>query len=126
MTPVEFFIFPEDVFRLGNAESPRLGNVRPRDINTTELNGVLVIVANGKGVSVFDSDGIKLAPLNGWVWKFSALAPLPQGLRLVKDKPHHYCVAPAYNMPIDKYKGLLEELGLRATRIFHKGGAARA
>jgi hypothetical protein len=26
------------------------------------------------------------------------------------------------NMPVDKYKGLLEELGLRATRVVKKQG----
>ena len=44
--------------------------------------------------------------------------------RLVNDKPHHYCVAPTTNMPIDKYKGLLEELGLRAERFIKKAGKA--
>jgi hypothetical protein len=29
MKPIDFYIFPEDVFRLGNEGSPRLSNIRP-------------------------------------------------------------------------------------------------
>lgn len=54
----------------------------------------------------------------------SAALQLPVGLQLVNDKPHHYCVAPTTTMPIDKYKGLLEELGLRAERFIKKAGKA--
>lgn len=124
VVPKSFFIIPEDVFRLGNAQGPRLGNVRARDVDTTSMNGILVVIANGKGVSVFDETGIAESPFEGWVWKLSAALQLPVGLQLVNDKPHHYCVAPTTNMPIDKYKGLLEELGLRAERFIKKAGKA--
>jgi hypothetical protein len=30
MFPMDFYIIPEDVFRLGNSESPRLSHVRAR------------------------------------------------------------------------------------------------
>ena len=120
--PQSFFIIPEDVFRLGNAQSPRLGNVRARDVDTVVLNGILVVIANGKGISVFDETGIAESPFEGWVWRLPAAVQLPSGLQLVNDKPHHYCIAPARNMPVDKYKGLLEELGLRAERIVKKLG----
>lgn len=46
------------------------------------------------------------------------------GLKLVQDKPHHFCIAPAQNMPVDKFKGLLEEMAVRATRVFKKEGKA--
>jgi hypothetical protein len=87
-----------------------------------QLNGITVVIANGKGISVFDKTGIMLSRMSGWVWRFPANTPLPPGLRLVQDTPHHYCIAPATNMPIDKYKGLLEELALKATRVFKKEG----
>ena len=77
--PKSFFIIPEDVFRLGNALSPRLGNVRARDVDTTSMNGILVVIANGKGVSVFDETGIAESPFEGWVWKLSAALQLPAG-----------------------------------------------
>lgn len=124
MFPKEFFIVPEELFRLGNTNSPRLSNVRSRDIDTIEINGVVVIRANGKGISVFDKAGINESPMTGWVWRFPPNTQPPVGLKLVQDKPHHFCIAPAQNMPIDKYKGLLEEMALRATRVFKKEGKA--
>jgi len=124
MLPREFYIIPEEIFRLGNSNSPRLSNVRPRDVNTTIINGIEVIIANGKGVSVFDKAGINEAPMSGWVWQFSQSTHVPIGLKLVQDKKHHYCIAPVQNMPIDKYKGLLEEMAMHAKRIYKKEGKA--
>ncbi len=122
MLTSDFYIVPEDVFRLGNADNPRMSHVRPRDVDWTEVNGILVIIANNRGISVFDAEGITRSTMSGWIWKFSPGIQLPQGLKLVHDKPHHYCIAPTANMPLDKYKGLLEELGLKATRIIQKPG----
>lgn len=62
--------------------------------------------------------------MTGWVWRFPPNTRCPVGLRLVKDKPHHYCIAPATNMPVDKYKGLLEEMALFASRVYKKEGKA--
>jgi len=116
MYPKEFYLVPEEVFRLGNSNSPKLSNVRSRDINTIQVNGV-VVIANNKGISVFDREGINESPMNGWVWRFPPNTQLITGLKLVNDKPHHYCIAPLQNMPVDKYKGLLEEMALKATRV---------
>jgi|SRR5690606_18074239 len=124
MFPKEFFILPEELFRLGNSNSSRLSNVRSRDVDTIEINGITVIRANGKGISVFDRTGINESPMTGWVWRFPPNTQPPVGLKLVQDKPHHYCIAPAHNMPVDKYKGLLEEMALKATRVFKKEGKA--
>ncbi len=87
-----------------------------------EVNGILVITANGKGISVFDLEGINESPMNGWVWRFPSGTTPPIGLKMVQDKPHHYCISPTQNMPIDKFKGLLEEMALKATRVFKKEG----
>jgi len=124
MIPQEFYILPEELFRLGNSRDPKLSNVRSRDVDTIEINGITVVRANGKGISVFDRRGINESPMNGWVWRFPPNTQPPVGLKLVKDKPHHYCISPAQNMPIDKYKGLLEEMALKATRVFKKEGKA--
>ncbi|MFA5529554.1 MAG: hypothetical protein WDA11_02690 [Thiohalomonadaceae bacterium] len=124
MFPKEFYIVPEEIFRLGNSSTPKLSHVRPRDVDTMQVNGITMIIANGKGVSVFDKIGINESPMTGWVWRFPPNTRPPAGLRLVQDKAHHYCIAPAQNMPIDKYKGLLEEMALRATRVFKKEGKA--
>lgn len=119
----EFFIVPEELFRIGNANNPRLSNVRPpRDIDTVKINGVVMVIANEKGMSVFNKEGIQESPMTGWVWMFSTDTELPFGLKLIQDKPDHYCIAPAFNMPLDDYKGLLEQLALKATRVLNKEG----
>jgi len=117
MLPKDFYVVPEDVFRLGNADGPRLDHVRSRDVDTTTIDGVQMVIANGKGISLFDREGIRLAPFTGWVWKVAAATSLPPGLKLVQDKPHHYCIAPASNMPVTRYKSLLEQLALSAQRV---------
>ncbi len=124
MSIKEFYILPEELFRLGNSSSSRLANVRPKDVNVTKVNGIIVIIANGKGISVFDKTGINESPMTGWVWRFSPNTKPPIGLKLVQDKKHHYCIAPMQNMPMDKYIGLLEEMALKATRVYKKEGKA--
>ena len=124
MLQTEFYIVPEEIFRLGNSNNPRLSNVRPRDVDITTINGIEVVVANGKGISVFDKVGINESPMAGWIWRFAPNTRLPIGLKLVKDKEHHFCIAPIQNMPVDKYKGLLEEMALHANRVYKKEGKA--
>lgn len=116
----EFFMVPEEVFRVGNADTSRLHIVRPSEVDITEMNGVKIIIANGRGVSLYTKEELDNTSLTGWVWKFTAHTLIPQGLKLVNDKPGHYCVAPTQNIPIDLYKGLLEQMGLRAQKVWKK------
>ncbi|MBQ0728088.1 MAG: hypothetical protein KBT77_12160 [Thalassolituus oleivorans] len=124
MFPKEFYIMPEELFRLGNSTTPKLSNVRARDVDIVQINGIVIIKANGKGISVFDKVGINESPMSGWVWRFAPNTQPPIGLKLVQDKPHHFCIAPTQNMPISKYIGLLEELALKGHRVYKKEGTA--
>lgn len=45
----DFYLVPEDLFRLGNAENPRLSHVRQRDVDVIQVGEIAVVVANGKG-----------------------------------------------------------------------------
>jgi len=45
---------------------------------------------------------------------------MPADLKLVTDSPGHYLVAPVKNMLVDKYKGILEEMALKALKLFKK------
>lgn len=119
MAETEYFLCPEDLYRLGTLDSPKLSHVRSRDVDTCTMNGICMVVANGKGISVLDKDGLLKSRMTGWVWRISSGTPMPRGLKLVHDKPHHYSIAPTHNMPVSKYKGLLEELAVRAGRSFH-------
>jgi len=49
----EFYIVPEDVFRVGNNDSPRMHMVRASEIDLTEINGIKFVIANGRGVSLY-------------------------------------------------------------------------
>jgi hypothetical protein len=116
----EFFIVPTEVFRMGNSSSPRMNMVRASEIDTTEINGICAIIANGRGVSIYTKQELENTNLTGWVWRFPANTLLPIGLKLVNDKPGHYCVAPTHNMPLDLYKGLLEDMGMKAEKVWRK------
>ncbi len=117
----DLFFAPEDLYRLGNATDPRLTNIRqPKDLDTMEINGIAVAIANGKGISLSTKSRIDTTPMSGWVWKIAKGTAMPTGLRLINDRPGHYSLCPAYNMPIDEFKGLLAKLAMRCQKVFKK------
>jgi hypothetical protein len=118
----KLYLVPEDLYRLGNASSPLLTRIRPGEIDLIEVNGIKMIVANGKGISLYNKMGLNLLPLTGWVWEMSAQTPLPFGLRLVKDdKPEgHYTVCPNRNMSVHEFVGLLERIVIYCKKVYKK------
>jgi hypothetical protein len=118
----KMYIVPEDLYRLGNASSPLMTRIRPGEVDVTELNGIKMIVANGKGISLYNKTGLELIPLTGWVWEISARTPLPFGLKLVKDdKPEgHYTICPIRNMSVHEFVGLLESIVIYCKKVFKK------
>lgn len=116
----EYYIVPEEVFRVGNNASPRLHMVRGSEVDTTTIGDVTTIIANGRGVSLYSSEELAKTELTGWVWRFSAKTPVPAGLKLVNDRPGHYCVAPAMNMTVERYKDLLEQMAVFAQKVWKK------
>lgn len=107
-----------DLYRFGNASSPRLDGIRPfKDVMVMKQNGIEMVVANGNGVSlssVFD-------PKKRNTWKLSKSTPIPMGLRLVKDlrpgRSDHFMIAPNASMPFTKYIGLLQELAISCKKV---------
>lgn len=86
MQTEDLFIAPEDLYRLGNSSDPRLTHIRrPKDVDTVEMNGVLVVIANGKGISLATKGRIEGSGTNGCVWRLPKGAPMPNGLRLIND-----------------------------------------
>lgn len=117
----ELFLAPEDLYRLGNVTSPRLDNIRrPKDIDTMEVNGILMVISNGKGVSLFTKERLEATPMSGWVWMIAKGTHVPAGLKLVNDRPGHYSICPTANMPLDEFKGLLAKLALKCSKVFKK------
>ena len=121
MQLVDLFLAPEDLFRLGNATNPRLTHVRrPKDVDTIEVNGITVVVANGKGISLATKDRLDKTPVGGWVWKIAQGTQMPTGLKLVNDRIGHYSVCPQSNMPLDEFIGLLSKLAMKCQKVLKK------
>lgn len=118
----QFFLSQETLYRLGNSSSPLLTKVRPGEIDTMQVNGITMIISNGKGVSLYNKTGLDLAPLSGWVWEIKQNTPIPIGLKLIKDnKPQgHYSLCPARNMPVSEFVSLLENVVIHCKKSFKK------
>lgn len=118
----DLFVTQEDLYRIGNSTSSRLSAVRPQEVDLIEINGIITIVANGKGVSLYNKAGLNDAPLSGWVYQIKANTNLPIGLKLTNDPrvKGHYFICPLTNMPYHKYVGLLEELAVMCSKLFLK------
>lgn len=121
MNNQKLYITQEDLHRFGNATSSRLTRIRQGEVTTTEVNGIVTIIANNKGVSLFDEEGMRKGPLTGWVWEIKQNTTLPMGLKLVKKgSKGHYMLVPTRNMPFNQYVGLLEQVAIHCKKIFKK------
>jgi hypothetical protein len=116
--PQDFYIFPEDLFRAGNSTEPRLTHIRADDINLDDVNGVPTVRLNNKGVSVFSLSEIKSGSASGWAWKIKKGTQLPPSVKLHNDFPGHYMICPTKSMSLSQYKGILEEMALKAEKAF--------
>ena len=115
----EFYLFPEDVYRMGNSNTPRMSAIRKDEVSLIVINGVTVVVANNKGVSVWTKEGVIDKGLTGYAWLIKGGSAIPFGLKIVNDTKGHYLLAPAKNMPLDTYKGLLEEMGMQCIKYLN-------
>lgn len=107
-----------DLYRFGNATHPKLDHARPlKDIAVQVVNGIEVVIANGNGISLSST----FDPTKRNTWKLAKSTQLPIGLTLVHDlrpgRKDHFLLAPASNMPLLKYIGLLQELALRCIKV---------
>lgn len=97
---------PVALYRKGNANSPRIDNVRSQDIDTYEENGQVWVVANSGGISTLADQG-----LGKNRWKLDANTEIPPELKLVNENDNHWIWEPSYTMPMEKYKAALELIG---------------
>ena len=76
-----------------------------------------MIVPNGKGVSLYTSDGVFCKNLSDFAWQSKKSISVEPGLRLIPDrdpgKKGHYQLCPTEQKPIDVYKKLLEKMELK-------------
>ena len=118
----KLYIAQEDLFRLGNSVSSLISRIRDREIDIHEINGIKTVIANGKGISLYNKTGLDKIPLSGWVWEIKISTVFPVGLKLIKDdKPEgHYTLAPGHNMLYSEYISLLEKVAVHCQKVFKK------
>lgn len=114
--------FSRDLYRMGNGVWPLFNESRARiDVPIVVQNGVEVVVADGNGFSAFDKITPAMRARGRKVWRIMKGAEIPAELVVMKDlrASHcgHYMIAPARTMPLKKYLGALEELGMDRSRV---------
>lgn len=116
----DLFIVPEDLYHLGTSTESMLTYVRTRDLVLLELNGVTMVVANGRGISLASKTRLDKSPMTGWVWCLNKHMTIPKGLVLVNDRLGHYCITPIKNMPLRDYIRCLAQLDLKCQKLFRQ------
>lgn len=114
--------FSETLYRMGSSGAPGFTEERAtRDVMIVMREGVNMVVSNGNGFSAFNYLTPIMKRPNKKIWRIKKGATLPAGLKLVKDlRPGHdghYMIAPEKDMPLKKYLGLLEELGMDRSKV---------
>lgn len=103
---------PITLYRQGNANSPRMDNVRlNKDVPTYEESGQVWVVPAG-GISTFATPGAG----KNW-WGLKAGTDIPPELELVNDRNEHWLWKPSYAMPMDDYKAALRLIGASFYKI---------
>jgi len=97
---------PTDLYRKGNANSPRMDNVRPQDVETYEEQGELWVLVNSGGISTFATQGTG----NNW-WKLDREIEIPSELKLVNDYGNHWLWTPSYTIKMENYIAALRLIG---------------
>jgi hypothetical protein len=92
-----------DLYRNGNKTSPRMDNVRDKDVTIYQKDGKDWVQALSGGISVYAYNQVPSG--NNW-WKLPAGSNVPEGLNLTADLsvPGHWLFEPDEDMPLDEYK----------------------
>lgn len=102
-----------DLYRRGNARSPRLSHVRPgKDTMTFFQNGVEMVRAHSGGVSSFS----KCGPGPNW-WVLPAGTEYPDEISVINDHADHYNWEPNVDMPLSDFVALLSTIEPAFTRV---------
>ena len=112
----------KDLYRMGNATWPAFTEERARvDVVIQTIDGIEMVLANRNGFSAYDHLTPTMQKPGRRIWRIRKGASLPPEIVLVKDlRPGHeghYMLAPAKSMPLKKYLGALEELGMDRSRV---------
>ncbi|MCH9691015.1 MAG: hypothetical protein K0U59_02945 [Gammaproteobacteria bacterium] len=122
MNTEKLYIAPEQLYRIGNNSSPQTTKLRLNELSMYEMNGIKHVRADGRGISLFNKEGLDAIALSGWVWEIDQGAQFPPGLKLIRDNQPlgHYTLTPTHNMLLSEYVSLLEKVALRCKKLFKK------
>jgi hypothetical protein len=109
------YVSREELYRFGNAGAPRLDHVRENDVDLYDLDGVMYVRANGRGISLLTEQGAAGKP--GWLWRLPKHTTAPLGLALNPDRPGHVSLCPVTDMSLDSFRALLLELAAHCERV---------
>lgn len=97
-----------DLYRGGNASSPRIDNVRvDKDVFPDATGNIGPVAPNGEvqGMSTFEApQGDK-----NW-WRLPAGTQLPDGLQAVNDPGIHWTIQPSTMMSVEDFRSLLQSI----------------
>ena len=102
-----------DLYRLGNASSPRMDHVRDKDIATYENDGELWVSSGTGGISTFSA--MPTGKKN--CWTLDAGTEIPPALNVINDRGNHWSWEPEENMPMVRYKTNLQLIGQSFEKI---------
>ncbi|CAD5914926.1 hypothetical protein [Planktothrix agardhii] len=103
---------PVPLYRQGNANSPRMDNVRDRDVDIYDYSGEKWVETFSNGISTFESP--KLG--RNW-WRIDAGIQIPDSIILINDKNDHWGWRPAYTMRLLEYQELLKQVSIHFVRF---------
>jgi hypothetical protein len=110
---------PITLYRQGNANSPRMDNVRlDKDITTFEDEGVIWVMTtlqdgtSAGGISTFATPGRG----KNW-WRLEPHTEIPVKLKLVNDRENHWLWQPYEVIPLEDYKAALRQVGVFLYKI---------
>ena len=93
-----------------------MNHVREVDVDFIEMNGIPMVVPNGRGISLMTEDELRIRRFTGWAWKIPQGTKMPESLALHSDRPGHFMVCPVRAMSLPEYRKLLADLALTCTR----------
>ncbi len=103
---------PVPLYRQGTANSPRMYNVRDREVDIYDYSGEKWVETFSKGISTFES------PKFGRNWgRIDAGIQIPDSIILINDKNDHWGWRPAYTMRLLEYQELLKQVSIHFVRF---------
>ena len=105
---------PIDLYRRGNANSPRMDHVRPVDVVRFVQNSTEWVRGRSGGISTFASS---TPPGRGRIWRLPAGTLYLDELHLENDHGDHWSWEPAQDMQLSAYLDGLRALNAEFIRL---------